>query len=125
MNSHAFAFLFRFLPPPLGIRSGLFTPDRAFEQVAKLQIEKLKDPSSKLIDLVTHEMLATFKEPLTKVIMNSSKVYAKWHPERGIARSPGRPPALSFARLLPLYTTLDRCCRSPFRTRFRSCHMIC
>ena len=53
--------------PPLGIRSGLFTPDRAFEQVAKLQIEKLKDPSSKLIDLVTHEMLGTFKEPLNKM----------------------------------------------------------
>ena len=50
-----------------GIRSGLFTPDRAFEQVAKLQIEKLKDPSSKLIDLVTHEMLGTFKEPLNKM----------------------------------------------------------
>ena len=79
-----------------GIRSGLFTPDRAFEHVAKLQIEKLKDPSSKLIDLVTHEMLGTFKEPLNKVIMTSSKVCSVT--TQGIECRP----ALSNARLLPL-----------------------
>ena len=82
-----------------GIRSGLFTPDRAFEHVAKLQIEKLKDPSSKLIDLVTHEMLGTFKEPLNKVIMTSSKVSScSVTTTQGIECRP----ALSYARLLPL-----------------------
>ena len=84
-----------FPSPPLGIRSGLFTPDKAFEQVAKLQIEKLKDPSSKLIDLVTHEMIGTFKEPLTKVNTISSKRIPSPDPRHGL-------PSLSHARLLPL-----------------------
>merc|ERR1711970_743653 len=39
-----------------GVRLGLFTPDLAFDVVAKKQIEMLKGPSLKLIDLVAEEM---------------------------------------------------------------------
>merc|ERR1719450_1940678 len=39
-----------------GVRLGLFTPNQAFDVVAKKQIEMLKSPSLKLIDLVVEEM---------------------------------------------------------------------
>lgn len=39
-----------------GIRSGLFTPDIAFEAIVKKQIEKLKEPSLKCVDLVAIEL---------------------------------------------------------------------
>ncbi|CAG0923725.1 unnamed protein product [Notodromas monacha] len=38
------------------IRVGLFTPDRAFEETVKTQIERLKEPSLKCIDLVVQEL---------------------------------------------------------------------
>lgn len=38
------------------IRSGLFTPDIAFEAIVKKQIEKLKEPSLKCVDLVVTEL---------------------------------------------------------------------
>ncbi|XP_017494675.1 PREDICTED: dynamin-like, partial [Rhagoletis zephyria] len=39
-----------------GIRVGLFTPDLAFELIVKKQIEKLREPSIKCVDLVTGEV---------------------------------------------------------------------
>jgi dynamin GTPase len=39
-----------------GIRSGLFTPDIAFEAIVKKQISKLKEPSLKCVDLVINEL---------------------------------------------------------------------
>ncbi|KAK3088788.1 hypothetical protein FSP39_023705 [Pinctada imbricata] len=39
-----------------GIRSGLFTPDMAFEAIVKKQIDKLKGPSLKAVDLVVTEL---------------------------------------------------------------------
>ncbi|XP_023931417.1 dynamin-1 isoform X2 [Lingula anatina] len=39
-----------------GIRTGLFTPDLAFETIVKTQIEKLKEPSIKCIDMVVAEL---------------------------------------------------------------------
>merc|ERR1712142_697279 len=50
-----------------GVRIGLFTPDRAFDMVAKAQIAKLKEPSLKLVDLVTHEMMNMCKDATTKM----------------------------------------------------------
>ncbi|VDI51864.1 dynamin GTPase [Mytilus galloprovincialis] len=38
------------------IRTGLFTPDMAFEAVVKKQIEKLKGPSLKCVDMVISEL---------------------------------------------------------------------
>uniref|UniRef100_A0A915DH68 Dynamin n=1 Tax=Ditylenchus dipsaci TaxID=166011 RepID=A0A915DH68_9BILA len=39
-----------------GIRVGLFTPDMAFEAIVKKQIERLKEPSLKCVDLVVTEL---------------------------------------------------------------------
>ena len=49
------------------MRIGLFTPDRAFDMVSKQQIAKLKEPSLKLVDLVTHEMMNMCKDATGKV----------------------------------------------------------
>ena len=45
----------------------MFTPDRAFDMVSKQQIAKLKEPSLKLVDLVTHEMMNMCKDATGKV----------------------------------------------------------
>lgn len=39
-----------------GIRVGLFTPDMAFEAIVKKQINRLKEPCLKCIDLVVLEL---------------------------------------------------------------------
>ncbi|CAP37225.1 Protein CBG20134 [Caenorhabditis briggsae] len=39
-----------------GVRVGLFTPDMAFEAIAKKQITRLKEPSMKCVDLVVNEL---------------------------------------------------------------------
>ncbi|KAF7997017.1 hypothetical protein HCN44_005294 [Aphidius gifuensis] len=39
-----------------GIRVGLFTPDMAFEAIVKKQIDRLKEPSLKCVDLVVQEL---------------------------------------------------------------------
>ncbi|XP_037070509.1 dynamin-like, partial [Pollicipes pollicipes] len=39
-----------------GIRVGLFTPDMAFDAIVKKQIERLKEPSLKCVDLVVQEL---------------------------------------------------------------------
>ncbi|XP_034046706.1 dynamin-3 isoform X2 [Thalassophryne amazonica] len=41
-----------------GVRTGLFTPDLAFEAIVKKQILKLKAPSLKCVDLVVSELTA-------------------------------------------------------------------
>ncbi|KAB0376481.1 hypothetical protein FD755_010925 [Muntiacus reevesi] len=45
-----------------GIRTGLFTPDMAFEAIVKKQIVKLKGPSLKSVDLVIQELINTVKK---------------------------------------------------------------
>lgn len=40
-----------------GIRSGLFTPDIAFEAIVKKQVSKLTEPSLKCVDLVLAELM--------------------------------------------------------------------
>ncbi|XP_029906056.1 dynamin 3a [Myripristis murdjan] len=42
-----------------GIRTGLFTPDMAFESIVKRQIVKLKGPCVKCVDLVVQELITT------------------------------------------------------------------
>ena len=59
-------FVNLFLISP-GVRIGLFTPDRAFDMVTKQQINKLKEPSLKLVDTVTIEMLNMCREVASKV----------------------------------------------------------
>ena len=61
----AFVNLYQHL---VGVRLGLFTPDLAFDVVAKKQIEMLKSPSLKLIDLVAEEMGKVVQGAVTKVL---------------------------------------------------------
>uniref|UniRef100_A0A0N5A7N0 Dynamin n=1 Tax=Syphacia muris TaxID=451379 RepID=A0A0N5A7N0_9BILA len=45
-----------------GIRVGLFTPDMAFEAIVKKQIERLKEPSLKCVDLVVNELASVVRQ---------------------------------------------------------------
>ena len=54
----------------LGIRLGLFTPDLAFEVVAKKQIEKLKKPCLTVTELVAAELSKVAKSAFDKVHLN-------------------------------------------------------
>ncbi|XP_030635628.1 dynamin-2 isoform X2 [Chanos chanos] len=50
-----------------GVRTGLFTPDMAFEAIVKKQIVKLKEPCLKCIDLVIQELINTVRQCTTKL----------------------------------------------------------
>uniref|UniRef100_A0AAY4C640 Dynamin-2 n=1 Tax=Denticeps clupeoides TaxID=299321 RepID=A0AAY4C640_9TELE len=50
-----------------GVRTGLFTPDLAFEAIVKKQIVKLKEPCIKCIDLVIQELINTVRDCTNKV----------------------------------------------------------
>ncbi|KAJ3594565.1 hypothetical protein NHX12_003872 [Muraenolepis orangiensis] len=45
-----------------GIRTGLFTPDMAFEAIVKKQIVKLKEPCVKCVDMVIQELINTVRQ---------------------------------------------------------------
>ena len=51
----------------LGIRVGLFTPDRAFEEVCKTRITQLRQPCLKLVELVMEEIRQILKPIISKV----------------------------------------------------------
>ncbi|XP_060921371.1 dynamin-3 isoform X5 [Labrus mixtus] len=50
-----------------GVRTGLFTPDLAFEAIVKKQIVKLKTPCLKCIDLVIQELINTVRQCSNKL----------------------------------------------------------
>ncbi|XP_006791379.1 dynamin-3 isoform X1 [Neolamprologus brichardi] len=50
-----------------GVRTGLFTPDLAFEAIVKKQIVKLKTPCLKCIDLVIQELINTVRQCTNKL----------------------------------------------------------
>lgn len=50
-----------------GIRVGLFTPDMAFEAIVKKQINRLKEPSIKCVDLVINELSNVVRSCAEKV----------------------------------------------------------
>lgn len=58
----------------LFFRTGLFTPDMAFEAVVKKQIEKLKTPSLKCVDMVISELTNVVHKCSDKV---SGQVFRK------------------------------------------------
>ena len=68
-NLHDFYYFFS----SLGVRVGLFTPDRAFDMVTKQQIMKLKQPSLKLVDLVCVEIMAISRDITNKVEIRQNK----------------------------------------------------
>ncbi|XP_041838089.1 dynamin-2 isoform X2 [Melanotaenia boesemani] len=45
-----------------GVRTGLFTPDMAFEAIVKKQVIKLKDPCLKCVDLVVTELITLIRK---------------------------------------------------------------
>uniref|UniRef100_A0A8C9U9H3 Dynamin-2 n=1 Tax=Scleropages formosus TaxID=113540 RepID=A0A8C9U9H3_SCLFO len=45
-----------------GIRTGLFTPDMAFETIVKRQIAKIKEPCQKCVDMVISELVNTVRQ---------------------------------------------------------------
>ncbi|XP_028920004.1 dynamin-1 isoform X5 [Ornithorhynchus anatinus] len=50
-----------------GIRTGLFTPDLAFEAIVKKQVQKLKEPSLKCVDMVVSELTTTIRKCSAKL----------------------------------------------------------
>lgn len=48
-------------------RTGLFTPDMAFETIVKTQISKLKAPSLKCVDMVVQELTNVVRKCTDKV----------------------------------------------------------
>ncbi|XP_068448936.1 dynamin 3a isoform X1 [Clinocottus analis] len=50
-----------------GVRTGLFTPDMAFEAIVKRQIARLKGPCVQLVDMVSQELLATVYQCINKL----------------------------------------------------------
>ncbi|XP_051511249.1 dynamin-3-like isoform X2 [Myxocyprinus asiaticus] len=51
-----------------GIRTGLFTPDMAFEAIVKKQIVKLKGPCLKCVDMVIQELISTVRQCTNKLV---------------------------------------------------------
>uniref|UniRef100_A0A803VGU4 Dynamin-type G domain-containing protein n=1 Tax=Ficedula albicollis TaxID=59894 RepID=A0A803VGU4_FICAL len=52
-----------------GVRTGLFTPDLAFEAIVKKQVVKLKEPCLKCVDLVIQELINTVRQCTSKVLV--------------------------------------------------------
>ena len=50
-----------------GVKVGLFTPGEAFEVVARRRIQKLKEPATKIVSLVSEEIKIVFHSGLAKV----------------------------------------------------------
>ncbi|XP_051801323.1 dynamin-2-like isoform X4 [Acanthochromis polyacanthus] len=50
-----------------GVRTGLFTPDMAFEAIVKKQVIKLKDPCLKCVDLVVTELVTVIRKCTEKL----------------------------------------------------------
>ncbi|XP_061081852.1 dynamin-2-like isoform X2 [Conger conger] len=50
-----------------GVRTGLFTPDLAFEAIVKKQVLKLKEPSLKCVDLVVSELSTLIRKCTEKL----------------------------------------------------------
>ncbi|KAM8874773.1 dynamin 3a isoform 2-T2 [Spinachia spinachia] len=50
-----------------GVRTGLFTPDMAFQAIVRKQISRLKGPCVQLVDTVSRELLATVGQCLSEL----------------------------------------------------------
>ncbi|XP_076866227.1 dynamin-2 isoform X6 [Brachyhypopomus gauderio] len=51
-----------------GVRTGLFTPDLAFEAITKKQIHRLKEPSLKCVDMVVVELTTMVQKCAQKLV---------------------------------------------------------
>ncbi|XP_031167547.1 dynamin 3a isoform X1 [Sander lucioperca] len=50
-----------------GVRTGLFTPDMAFEAIVKKQISRLKGPCIQFVDTVSQELISTVYQCINKL----------------------------------------------------------
>lgn len=50
-----------------GVRTGLFTPDMAFETIVKKKISNLKGPCIQFIDMVSQELITTVNQCISKL----------------------------------------------------------
>ncbi|UJR33401.1 hypothetical protein I4U23_020847 [Adineta vaga] len=50
-----------------GFRSGLFTPDEAFEYIVQMQISKFEEPIMKCVDMVLSELMSVIHEATSKM----------------------------------------------------------
>ncbi|KAG7228849.1 hypothetical protein INR49_008627 [Caranx melampygus] len=50
-----------------GVRTGLFTPDMAFETIVKKQISRLEQPCLKFVDMVSQELITTVYQCISKL----------------------------------------------------------
>ncbi|XP_075416834.1 dynamin-1 isoform X1 [Tenrec ecaudatus] len=50
-----------------GIRTGLFTPDMAFETIVKKQVKKTREPCLKCVDMVISELISTVRQCTKKL----------------------------------------------------------
>ncbi|KAM3619444.1 uncharacterized protein V6R79_008292 [Siganus canaliculatus] len=50
-----------------GVRTGLFTPDMAFEAIVKKQMSQIKGPCMKFVDMVSHELSSTLCQCINKL----------------------------------------------------------
>lgn len=57
-------------------RTGLFTPDLAFEAIVKKQVVKLKEPCLKCVDLVIQELINTVRQCTSKVLSQAEPIPA-------------------------------------------------
>nr|pir dephosphin long form - rat (fragments) [Rattus norvegicus] len=71
-----------------GIRTGLFTPDLAFEATVKKQVQKLKEPSIKCVDMVVSELTSTIRKCSEKLQQYPAPPGV---PSRSGQASPSRP----------------------------------
>lgn len=77
-------FFFYTPPHPLAqrhhsdpLRTGLFTPDLAFETIVKKQIRKLKEPSLKCVDMVVSEVTTLVRKSANKVTRSADREEAE------------------------------------------------
>lgn len=90
----ALCFLSAASPAPLAgsSRTGLFTPDLAFEAIVKKQVVKLKEPCLKCVDLVIQELINTVRQCTSKV-SNRPALPPSKEPEPRSTRPPPPAPA--------------------------------
>ncbi|KAM8745078.1 dynamin 3a isoform 4-T5 [Acanthopagrus schlegelii] len=50
-----------------GVRTGLFTPDMAFQAIVKKQISRLEGPCMKFVDMVSQELITTVHQCISKL----------------------------------------------------------
>lgn len=94
-------------------RTGLFTPDMAFEAIVKKQIIKLKEPCVKCIDLVIQELINTVRQCTNKVSLHG--LLPGCH---SCTYTPQRPANLRAARGRSSFSFLALCFFFPFSTSF-------